>query len=42
MKKGLYMGICQAAAQIAIYVSFTLTFYCKFIVGITEIIEILS
>ncbi len=29
LKKGLYMGLCQAAAQIAIYISFAMTFWCK-------------
>ncbi|CAF0919000.1 unnamed protein product [Rotaria sordida] len=27
IKKGLYMGLCQAAAQVAIYISFTITFW---------------
>ncbi|CAF2533632.1 unnamed protein product [Rotaria sp. Silwood2] len=27
IKKGLYMGICQGAAQVAIYVSFAITFW---------------
>ncbi len=30
-KKGLYMGICQAFAQVAIYISFTVTFWCKYL-----------
>ncbi len=29
IKKGLYMGICQAVAQILIHISFAVTFYCK-------------
>jgi len=29
IKKGLYMGLCQAAAQVAIYISFAVTFWCK-------------
>ncbi len=31
IKKGLYMGLCQAAAQIAIYISFAVTFWCKYL-----------
>ncbi|CAF4001185.1 unnamed protein product, partial [Rotaria sp. Silwood1] len=27
IKKGLYMGLCQAAAQVAIYISFAITFW---------------
>ncbi len=30
IKKGFYMGLCQGAAQIAIYISFTVTFWCKY------------
>lgn len=29
IKKGLYMGICQAFAQVLIYLSFAITFWCK-------------
>ena len=29
IKKGLYMGLCQGAAQVAIYISFAVTFWCK-------------
>jgi hypothetical protein len=32
IKKGLYMGICQGVAQVAIYLSFAITFWCKFLV----------
>jgi hypothetical protein len=28
IKKGLYMGLCQGVAQIAIYLSFAVTFWC--------------
>lgn len=28
IRKGLYMGICQGAAQVAIYISMAVTFWC--------------
>jgi hypothetical protein len=31
IKKGLLMGLCQGAAQIAIYISFAVTFWCKYL-----------
>ena len=29
IKKGLYLGLCQWVSQIAIYLSFAMTFWCK-------------
>lgn len=29
IKKGVYLGLCQWVAQVAIYLSFAMTFYCK-------------
>ena len=29
IRKGIYMGICQGFAQVAIYISMTVTFWCK-------------
>lgn len=29
IKKGIYLGLCQWVSQIAIYVSFAMTFWCK-------------
>jgi len=29
LKKGLYMGICQAFSQMLIYLSFAITFWCR-------------
>lgn len=35
IKKGLYMGLCQGMAQVTIYLSFAVTFWC----GYLDIIE---
>ncbi len=31
IKKGLYMGICQGVAQVTIYLSFAVTFWCRYL-----------
>ncbi len=31
IKKGLYLGICQAFSNITIYISFAVTFWCKYL-----------
>lgn len=31
IRKGIYLGICQGFAQVAIYISMAVTFWCKWL-----------
>ena len=31
IKKGLYVGLCQGVAQVTLYLSFAVTFWCRYL-----------